>query len=345
VTAPPDIDSAIDRLDEALRAAGLPGLEPPSEVEAVAEITDEVAPYVLPTEIARFWERVEPEAIAVFTFPMLRGPGYALELLRFVRQSGQPVPLSPPPVLLPFEYASHSYGVIELESEWSEGGTILELDFDALSVVSHSVADRIDLLAELLSEGRFERGDRGVSIDHRAEQEKRIARLDASGPHPLYGDVRSIPTKLESWPAHWLAASRVDLRSREPLGATHTIAELVAAAGAGRAAGRVHGEVTRLVGSAGGALVLVDDGTRLLDVWCPAGTSLWGPVHRTRFEFELTIEGSVGAPPDFDSGAQNVSRYALAGDLPSAQDAALAFVEALDRHRAAAVATDIRPLD
>jgi hypothetical protein len=92
-------------------------------------------------------------------------------------------------------------------------------------------------------------------------------------------------------------------------------------------------------------LVVVDDGTRSLDVWCPAGTSLWGPVHRTRFEFELTIEGSVGPPPDLDSGHEEIVHHALAGDLPSAQDAAVAFVEALDRHRAAAVATDIRPLD
>src|SRR5256885_9733171 len=32
---------------------------------------------------------------------------------------------------------------------------------------------------------------------------------------------------LRRWPAHWLASAGVDLASREPLGPTHTIADLV----------------------------------------------------------------------------------------------------------------------
>jgi hypothetical protein len=150
---------------------------------------------------------------------------------------------------------------------------------------------------------------------------------------------------LELWPAHWLAASGVDLRTREPLGATHTIAELVAAAGRGPVTGRVHAEVSVLAGGGDGSLVVVDDGTSSLDVWCPAGASLWGPVHRTRFEFELTIEGPVGAPPDLESRPAEITRHALAGDLGSAQEAAAEFIGQLQSHRAAAVASDIRPLD
>jgi hypothetical protein len=340
-----EIDAAIDRLDGALPSAGLPGLEPPSDAASLVELADAVVPYALPQQLRRFWERVDAERIRVFTFPMLRGPGSALWLLRFLRESDHQVPLSPPPVLLPFEHASHAYGLIELESEWTEGGTIFEMNFDELPLVARSLSDRIDLLAELLSEGRFEKGDDWVSIDHRAELERRIARLDASAPHAVYGDLRAIPIELELWPAHWLAASCVDLGSREPLGATHTIAELVAAADAGLATGRVHGEVTRLVGSGAGALVIVDDGTSPLAVWCPAGTSLWGPAHLRRFEFALTVEGPVSTPPDLDSGAADVTRFALAGDMPAAQHAALTFFDEIDRHRAAAVATDVRPLD
>ena len=72
-----DIDAAIGRLDAALQAAALPGLEPPSDVRPVDALADEVAPYVLPTELRRFWEQVDPEPLAVVTFPMLRGPAYA----------------------------------------------------------------------------------------------------------------------------------------------------------------------------------------------------------------------------------------------------------------------------
>ena len=341
--ASPDIDSAIDRLDDALRAAGLAGLEPPGAIASIDEVESAVAPYELPAELRRYWERVDPASIDWFPFPRLDGPAETLAQLRLVRDFGEPI--VPPPLLLPVDYASHTYGVVELASEWGDGGTIFEWGFDEAEVVSHTVADRVDLLAELISEDRLDRVDAYVSIDHVAEAERRPARLAASRPNPLYGDRAAVPVALEAWPPHWLAASGVDLGTREPLGATHTIAELVAAAAEGRATGRIHGEVTRLVGSGAGALVVVDDGTRSLDVWCPAGTSLWGPVHRTRFEFELTVEGPVGAPPDLDSTPEEITHHAVSGDLAAAQAAALSFFEQLDAHQAPAVATDIRPLD
>jgi hypothetical protein len=320
-------------------------LEPGNDVASIDVIAGEVAPYALPAELRRFWEQVDPDPIAVFTFPMLRGPANALELLRGLREiSGEP-PLAPPPMLLPFDYASHCYGMIELGSEGAAGGTIFEVEFDAVPIVSHSLADQIDLLAELLTEGHFERGDGHVSIDHRVEQERRAARLDAADPHPVYGNLHAIPAELESWPAHWLTASGIDLRSREPVGATHSIAELLVAAERGPTRGRVHASVTSLVGSTEGARVVVEDGTASLDVWCPSGTSPWGPVHTRRFEFDVTIDVPVGARPDLDTPHAEATRHALAGDLGSAQDAVIELVGRLERHRAAAVATDIRPLD
>jgi len=235
--------------------------------------------------------------------------------------------------------------VVELGTEWDEGGSFLEFEFEAMPFVSRSVADWLDLIAELLSEGSFELHDGWTELDHPAVLANRLARLESAGPHPVYGDLRAIPGAPESWPSHWLAASGIDLRSREPLGATSTIAELVDAAGAGPVTGRIQAEVVRLVGSGTGTLVVVDDGSGTLDVWCPAGTSPWGPVHRLRFELEVTVEGPVGAMPDLDSPHADITRHALAGDLASAQEAAIAFSERLQAHRAAAVATDIRPLD
>jgi hypothetical protein len=345
VTALRDVDSAVERLDEALRAAGTTGLEAPSDIASIADVVEEVTPYVLPPELRQFWERVDPESVHVRTFPMIGGPATALAELRMARELATPVPIGLPPILLPVDYASHCYGVVELASEWAEGGSLLEYAFDDMPFVSHGVADWIELLAELLEEGSFELHDGWAELDHPAVLAKRLTRLEASGRHHVYGDLREIPDQLQLWPAHWLAASGIDLRDREPLGATHTIAELVAAAAEGRVTGRIHGVVTRLVGSGDGARVVVDDGSSPLDVWCPAGTSAWGPVHRTRFEFEVTIDGPVGAPPDLDSPHEQATRHALAGDLESAQAAVLDLLGELDRHRAAAVASDIRPLD
>jgi hypothetical protein len=69
VTAPQDLDAALDRLDEALRAAGLAGLQPPSDLAPIAEVSAAVAPYGLPAELRRLWERVDLEGVAVITFP------------------------------------------------------------------------------------------------------------------------------------------------------------------------------------------------------------------------------------------------------------------------------------
>jgi hypothetical protein len=339
VSAHSEIDAAIDRLDEALQSAGLPGLEPPTDLRAVDEVAKAVGPYELPMELRRFWERVASERIEVYTFPRLGSPADALELQQSLREYGAP------PVLLPIDYASHCFGVIELGSEWSTGGTILEWDFDWFPLVSRSVAGRLEVVAELLLAGLFERGDGFVSLDHRAEQAKRLAHLDAHGPHPVYGNLRAIPRELESWPAHWLVTSGIDLADREPLGATHTIAELVAAADEGRVTGRIHGEVIRLTGCGDETLVVVDDGTTAIDVACPSGTSHWGPVHRRRFEFEVTVEGPVEALPDLDTLPAAISYDALTGNVEGAQAAAERFARSLQEHRPAAVARDIRPLD
>jgi hypothetical protein len=285
------IDAAIDSLDDALSSAGLPGLEPSTAASAVDQVAAAVAPHELPAELRRFWQRVDGERIAVYTFPNLRGPTTALELLRDLRELEVMVPIAPPPILLPVDYASQCFGVIELGTVWSEGGTILEWGMDDYPLVSRSVADWIEVLAELVSEGRFQRSGGYVSLDYRAERERRLERLAASDPDPVYGDLRVIPMELESWPAHWLAASGIDLRDRVPRGATHTIAELVAAAAEGPVTGRIHGEVARLVGIGGDTLVVVDDGTRPLDVWCAAGTSPWGPVHKT----QLRVRGDARA--------------------------------------------------
>ena len=276
---------------------------------------------------------------------MLRGPATALDLVRGLRELDVTVPLVPPSVLLPFDYASHCYAVIELGSEWCEGGTLFEWEFDNVPLVARSLGDRIDVLAELLAEGSFERGDGFLSLDHRAEQEKRRERLAASGPDPLYGDLRAIPSGLESWPAHWLRASGIDLGDRVPRGATHTLAELVPAAALGPVTGRVHAQVIRLVGIGGDAVVVVEDDSGQLDVWCPAGTSPWGPVHRRRFELELRLDGVPLPPADLGTPHAEIVHRALAGDLEGAQAAGSSFVDRVTQTRPSAVATDLRPLD
>jgi hypothetical protein len=175
---------------------------------------------------------------------------------------------------------------VELVSEWSEGGTVFSHELGH-RIEYPSFADLVEVYAELLEEGAFEvRGGRaGLLLE--PERVKQKERLGAAWPHLLYGDAREVPADYVGWPAHWLAAAGIDLASRIPRGATHTIAQAVEAAKKREIVARVVGKVVWLGGSSDGILVVVDDGTTQLEVWCPAGTSPWGPRMSERFEFEV----------------------------------------------------------
>jgi hypothetical protein len=302
VSALREIDAAIDRLDDSLRSAGLPGLQEPTDATAVDEAAEAVSPYELPAELGHFWERVDPAGIGDLFFPPLVQPSAALELQKVCTDSGASVPLRPPPTFLVIGYASHVHRSIELSSPVADGGTVIRWSWDdrAFEISYRSLSALLATFADLVAERESD------FIPESTERERQLARLDAAPPHPLYRDLREIPGDLESWPVHWLAASGIDLRDREPRGATHTSDELVAAAADGPVTGRIHATVVRLLGIGSDVLVGVDDGTRPLDVWCPAGTSPWGPVHGRRFELEVTIDGAARAPQGATAVASDI---------------------------------------
>lgn len=343
-----EIDSAVDRLDDALRRAGLPTLEPATDEVSLDDVDAVVAPYGLPPDVRRFWELVDPSSLAVRMFPDLLAPAAALKLRQAeLEDTGVGFPPGPPPLLFTIAYASHVSLSAELASEWGSGGTIFRWDYTepGFRVEYRALADLLDVLTELVSEDAAEHKGGFVFLPDGADDAKRLERLRGAGPHPVYGDATEISGRLEDWPEHWLEASRIDLRNRAPLGATHTIDELVAAAAAGPVTGRIAGTVTRLVGIGRDMVVLVDDGTRPVDVWCPAGTSPWGPVHKRRFEFEVTLEGPVPELPDLEGGLRRISMHTRAWKPAEEDPAGEAFSGDLERHRPSAVATDIRPLD
>jgi hypothetical protein len=288
VSVPTALDAAVDRLDDALGAAGFPGLSAPRDSSSLEGIAEAVAPFELPPDVRRFWERVDPTSISVSSYPMLVDPHTALEIRRADIDAGASLPL----LLLPIAYSSHVHDSVELVSEWAVGGTVFRWAWDeeAFQIAYRSIVDLIDVIRELVEEGALERGEGWAHLSSEAEEEKRLGRLRTADRIAAYRETAEIPMRIEAWPEHWLAANGIDLQDRMPLGATHTIQELVAAAEKGPAEGRIAGTVVRLVGSARGALVLVEDETGSLEVWCPT-ESPWRPVHRRRFEFEVTLAG------------------------------------------------------
>jgi hypothetical protein len=320
------IDRAIDRLDDALRSAGLAGLEAPGDSQALDEINEGVAPYRLPLDLHRLWERVVFSRLSVSGWRLANplDPEWALSTHR-MNNEPEFAGLFGPPLLFPIARISGDQWSVELASEWSEGGPVFTHEAGH-RIEYPAFVDLVEVYAELVEGRAFEVFGEHHSLLLEPEQEKQEARFRETWPHPLYGDAREVSTDPVGWPVHWLAAAGIDLQSRVPRGATHTIAELVEAAKSDEAVGRVVGTVAWVGGSSDGVLAVVDDGATQLDVWCPIGTSPWGPSTSGRFEFEVAVRG--GVPPS------------ALGTRPL-----LEFLQDVGRKGPAAVALDVRPVD
>ena len=322
------IDRAIDRLDDALRSAELAGLEAPDDSRALDEVDEAVAPYRLPLDLRRFWERVVFSKLSISGWRLanLCDPADALATHR-MNNEPEFAGLFGPPLLFPIAQISGEQWSVELASEWSEGGPVFSYEIAPAHRIEYpAFVDLVEVYAELVEGRAFEVFGEHHSLLLEPEQEKQEARFRETWPHPLYGDAREVSTDPVGWPAHWLAAAGIDPQSRVPRGATHTIAELVEGAQSGEVVGRVVGTVAWVGGSSDGVLAVVDDGATQLDVWCPIGTSPWGPSMSGRFEFEVALRG--GVPPS------------ALGTPPL-----LEFLQDVGRKGPAAVALDVRPVD
>jgi hypothetical protein len=321
-----DLDGAIDRLDDALRGAGFEGLAAASEDSSLDELDQAIAPYSLPLDLHRFWERVEFESLRVssWSLPERCSPRTALDTHRlnldpdlFPLQFG-------PPLLFPIARHSGDQWSIELVSRWCEGGIVFTHgDPGPVRIEYPSFSDLLEVYAELIEERRFTLHDNGYgSLDREEEQARRRARIAAAQPHPVYGCASEIGSNPARWPAHWLESAGIDPRSREPLGATHTIAQLVDASQRGPVQGRIGGEVVGLAGAGSDLLVLVAEHEQSVLVFCPRAATTWRPAMGRRFEFEVTVAEPV----------RDATDEAPLGRL-------------FDGHTVGAVATAVRPLD
>lgn len=309
------VDRVIERLNDALCCAGFEPMSPELEPGAVAEVERALAPYALPPDLRRLWERVDFWSLPVWgRLPDPLGARLALEIYR---QNLDEFPLLfGPPLLFPIARHSGDQLSVELVSRWGPGGAVFSqpTGADSLRLEYASVADLLEVYAELIEEGRFERWDNGRGAlsyeDERAKQEARL------------GDVpREIGAAPAHWPAHWLESAGLDLREREPLGSTHTIAELVSESRHGPIDARIVGKVVRLGGSSDGVLALVSDGDGAVFVFCPVAATVWGPTFGGRYEFDVLVSQPVAAPD------------------------ATARPHPFDGHSPAAVARAVRPLD
>lgn len=345
------LDEAVDRLVAAYRGAGLPRIRPARRGidRVLADIQREIAPLRLPEELVRFWQLVDPATITVAPYPHPTTADFALHCWKSHRDE---LPGATPRLLFPVAYESHGFLLVELDDgrgggavlEWAYCGSPFRVRFAALS-------GYVNLLATMIELGEFARHrtetHAWVEFDpERRWEDAQAVRLTSVQPLPQLGLTREIDEDVRQWPEHWLASSGLTGEARTPRGATTTVAQLLRGAAAGTAmSGTIRALVTSLAGTAEGRRIEVDDGTGVLDVWCPAAVSTYGPSVERRFEFDVVVQPHPDSPPDWRPEQRELQDRATAYDFEGAGAAARELYAKAFRTTAAAEATAIRPLD
>lgn len=345
------IDEAVNRLIAAYDAADFPPVRPANDIEAtLAEIRAEIAPLCLPAELEQLWRRVDPGSITITPYPHPTDAAFALHCWKSHRDE---FPGMTPRLLFPVAYESHGFLFVELEDGRGSGGAVLEWAYAGSPYLVRfpALSAYLDLLATMIELGEFTRHQTEphsyveFDPDHRWEDALNV-RLCAAQPLHGFGHTRELDENVVTWPEHWSLADGLTPEARAPRGATTTVADLLRQAAAGTAAdGTVRARVTRLAGSGAGRRVAIDDGTGVLDVWCPAAVCIYGPSVRTTFEFDVVVRPTLDPPPDWGQEHRDIEARALAQDLEGAQSAAMNLYSKAFQTPAAAEATAIRPVD
>jgi hypothetical protein len=174
-------------------------------------------------------------------------------------------------------------------------------------------------------------------------QGEQVDRLGAFGPLHGLGLAPEIDDDVRAWPERWLLADGLTAEMRTPRGATTTVAALLRDSADGKAAsGTIRATVSRLVGSGAGRRVDVDDGTGVLDVWCPVEVCAFGPVIEREFELDVILRPAATAAPDWDPEQREIQQMALAQNIEGAQEAVVRLYAKAFQTPATAEATGVR---
>ncbi|GAA2154500.1 hypothetical protein GCM10009844_40440 [Nocardioides koreensis] len=285
------MDAAVRRLQHALAAIGAAPLSQPSNPTVLDEVAAALAPLGLPVEVDQLWRLVDGDSssLTCFPHPHATSPAFALECWREHQQQ----PGMTPDLLFPVGYESHAYLLVERDGPHGRGGACFTWASGGLNpfvLVATDLTAYLEVAAETLEAGHLERHERDGSVfnlfDDEAFQEALRARLRRE-PHPVYGAAAEIGWDPPAWPVHWLASVGPAADEQHARGATTTIAALRASAASTGSAGRVHALVREIWGFSDGTRPTIDDGTGVLDVWCPAAVTMFGPRCDGRYEFDL----------------------------------------------------------
>jgi hypothetical protein len=341
-----DMDSVVERFLDRLAKAGAREISPPTDrtTANLEALIDTIAPLKLPHAVERWWRLVDMFRFPWDPFPEPSGPDVALEMWKSYREEFVGVV---PSCLATVAYSSMVVLSVELDQPGAPGGEIVRWAVDdgmSFDYVASSWTEVLKSYIDVLDAGAYTCDPRYgiVRPDEDVLDAALHARRVEAGPPGRYPEESMMLANPSQWPPHWQQADHIDPGDRRPRGRTLTIGEILAAPPGVSVEGTVVGRVIDFIGGTD-RLVAVDDGTGVLDIFCPAAACLWGPAGGGEWEFDVTARADRGDPASLLQLGPKASNAGLSGDLPGARRAAEELARRLQRHDTAAVASVVRP--
>ncbi len=299
------IDASIDRMCEALSSLGFEVAHGPDDTAAWETLDRELAPLALPSDLRRLLKRVDVARLPLRTYPEPSMLSFALWSWREFRDGD----LAFPAGLFPWCYTSHNHLFVELDGPGIDGGAMFEWAFagSRFELRFHSPADWVETAVAVLKNGWFERRGDGehaaLWADDDRWRELAAARVQAGGPHPIYGRQDSFGEDRQSWPGHWAetaALVRQDPPAKYP---PMTVAQVLSLRRQTTVRALVTGYASYLFGRAGeDTRMWLTDDTGMLDVLCSVEIRGHAAIPKTRalIGVELIAEHQKAPLPPID---------------------------------------------
>jgi hypothetical protein len=198
------VSRSLQRLQEALKKAGLRDPAPASNEAAIAAFNTALSPWRLPSGLVAYWSAVDGPTLPVrIEFLEPQGPSAAIEFWEDMTELHQPMNVA----LLAYE--NQWCAAVQLDTDQAVGGTIWSwyLVDGGFDLLARSVGEWLDIQAELVEQGAFSIRGSGWREDlydaayierdaYRARLARRLGLASAD-------DIPTIGRDPAVWPAHW----------------------------------------------------------------------------------------------------------------------------------------------
>jgi hypothetical protein len=297
-----------------------PSGDPPPRVRDVAgdvrELRDLIAPLVLPRELEWFWTTISPEVMGaqfdVFPSLVLRLPEMALHTWR--AQDGGEFP-GMPRNLMAVAYEGHGFFLADTSAASDDipaplwhyyyGDATYRLWFPSLAGLLRCVADFLEAAGIQVPEDRSAWYANDVVGSDYFDEVRRTALAKAG----LDSAAEVSVDDQRQWPERWQIAHGLTSDAMRPLGATHTVNELIFAAEGGPLTARLHGWCTGYVGpieldGERFGVRTFSDGSGSMKVLQPVVLQTIGPGggRETAVEVEVECPGPIRTAPEATDG-------------------------------------------